>query len=198
MNYSLTQEGQKYDFDRIRPQSTIQSRYLIFQKGKIEITTCNKRTDGNDKNKRGRRCLGKVNQFSQQTQAVLKFVFSFLISTFQSTKLLLFMKDFISKIYGGQVGLEKRIRGSNNWCTDATCNLQLVAQALNLQRTSMFIYTWVKLIIEVYTELYVYLQLLQHSSTTAQPGLDVIEALYKSIVNRVNECIDEEGEHTHY
>ncbi|CAL5985166.1 Hypothetical_protein [Hexamita inflata] len=44
MNYSLTQEGQKYDFDRIRPQSTIQSRYLIFQKGKIEITTCNKRT----------------------------------------------------------------------------------------------------------------------------------------------------------
>ncbi|CAL6057300.1 Hypothetical_protein [Hexamita inflata] len=42
MNYSLTQEGQKYDFDRIRPQSTIQSRYLIFQKGKIEITTCNK------------------------------------------------------------------------------------------------------------------------------------------------------------
>ncbi|CAL5987345.1 Hypothetical_protein [Hexamita inflata] len=40
MNYSLTQEGQKYDFDRIRPQSTIQSRYLIFQKGKIEITTC--------------------------------------------------------------------------------------------------------------------------------------------------------------
>ncbi|CAL5974342.1 Hypothetical_protein [Hexamita inflata] len=44
MNYSLTQEGQKYDFDRIRPQSTIQSRYLIFQKRKIEITTCNKRT----------------------------------------------------------------------------------------------------------------------------------------------------------
>ncbi|CAL6063916.1 Hypothetical_protein [Hexamita inflata] len=44
MNYSLTQEGQKYDFDRIRPQSTIQSRYLIFQKGKIEITTCIKRT----------------------------------------------------------------------------------------------------------------------------------------------------------
>ncbi|CAL6002476.1 Hypothetical_protein [Hexamita inflata] len=44
MNYSLTQEGQKYDFDRIRPQSTIQSRYLIFQKGKIEITTCNKGT----------------------------------------------------------------------------------------------------------------------------------------------------------
>ncbi|CAL6057441.1 Hypothetical_protein [Hexamita inflata] len=44
MNYPLTQEGQKYDFDRIRPQSTIQSRYLIFQKGKIEITTCNKRT----------------------------------------------------------------------------------------------------------------------------------------------------------
>ncbi|CAL6074268.1 Hypothetical_protein [Hexamita inflata] len=68
MNYSLTQEGQKYDFDRIRPQSTIQSRYLIFQKGKIEITTCNKRT-----------------------------------------------------------------------------NLQLVAQALDLQRTSVFIFNWVNL-----------------------------------------------------
>ncbi|CAL6093740.1 AAA-4_domain protein [Hexamita inflata] len=37
MNYSLTQEGQKYDFDRIRPQSTIQSRYLIFQKGKQKL-----------------------------------------------------------------------------------------------------------------------------------------------------------------
>ncbi|CAL5977538.1 Hypothetical_protein [Hexamita inflata] len=43
MNYSLTQEGQKYDFDRIRPQSTIQSQYLIFKKVKIEIATCNKR-----------------------------------------------------------------------------------------------------------------------------------------------------------
>ncbi|CAL6003604.1 Hypothetical_protein [Hexamita inflata] len=43
MNYSLTQDGQKYDFDRIRSQSTIQSQYLIFQKVKIEIATCNKR-----------------------------------------------------------------------------------------------------------------------------------------------------------
>ncbi|CAL6094863.1 Hypothetical_protein [Hexamita inflata] len=32
--------------------------------------------DGNDKNKRGRRCLGKVNQFTQQTQAVLKRLYS--------------------------------------------------------------------------------------------------------------------------
>ncbi|CAL6024569.1 Hypothetical_protein [Hexamita inflata] len=55
------------------------------------------------------------------------------------------MKDFISKIYGGQAGLEKRIRGSNNWCTDAICNLQLVAQALDLQRTSVFIFNWVNL-----------------------------------------------------
>ncbi|CAL6054729.1 Hypothetical_protein [Hexamita inflata] len=36
MYYSLTQDSQKYDFDRIRPQSTIQSQYLIFQKVKIK------------------------------------------------------------------------------------------------------------------------------------------------------------------
>ncbi|CAL6012829.1 Hypothetical_protein [Hexamita inflata] len=38
-----------------------------------------------------------------------------------------------------------RIRGSNNWCTDAICNLQLIAQALDLQRTSVFIFDWVNL-----------------------------------------------------
>ncbi|CAL6037068.1 Hypothetical_protein [Hexamita inflata] len=69
MNYSLTQEGQKYDFDRIRPQSTIQSRYLIFQKGKIEITTCNKRTAMTkinaveDVQERSTNSLNKLRQF---------------------------------------------------------------------------------------------------------------------------------------
>ncbi|CAL5990737.1 Hypothetical_protein [Hexamita inflata] len=56
-----------------------------------------------------------------------------------------FMKDFISKIYGSQAGLEKRIRGSSDWCTDAICNLQLVAQVLGLQGTSVFIFNWVNL-----------------------------------------------------
>ncbi|CAL6050133.1 Hypothetical_protein [Hexamita inflata] len=30
-------------------------------------------------------------------------------------------------------------------CTDAICNLQLVVQALDLQRTSVFIFSWVNL-----------------------------------------------------
>ncbi|CAL6051391.1 Hypothetical_protein [Hexamita inflata] len=74
MNYSLTQEGQKYDFDRIRPQSTIQSRYLIFQKGKIEITTCNKRTAMTKQTRQ--KMFRKANQSTQQTQAVLKRLYS--------------------------------------------------------------------------------------------------------------------------
>ncbi|CAL5995834.1 Hypothetical_protein [Hexamita inflata] len=168
MNYSLTQEGQKYDFDRIRPQSTIQSRYLIFQKGKIEITTCNKRTamtkiNAVEEFREGQLIhltnlgsseafvfssfLGPTDEFikycTNLNQLYHLFKIPCVISTFQSTKLI-YERFYLENIW--QLSLiEKRIRGSNDWYTDAICNLQLVAQALDLQRTSVFIFNWVNL-----------------------------------------------------
>ncbi|CAL5978598.1 ATP-dependent_DNA helicase RecQ [Hexamita inflata] len=169
MNYSLTQDGQKYDFDRIRSQSTIQSQYLIFQKVKIEIATCNKRrartkinavedVQGRPTNSLNKLrqiqsvCIlfisgsnGGIHKILYQSELVISLVQDVPVQFLRFSQQSSFMKDFISKIYGCQAGLEKGIRGSNDWCTDAICNLQLVAQSLNLQGTSVFIFNWVNL-----------------------------------------------------
>ncbi|CAL5976704.1 Hypothetical_protein [Hexamita inflata] len=91
--------------------------------------------------------LGPTDEFikycTNLNQLYHLFKMSLCISTFQSTKLI-YERFYLENIW--QLSLiEKRIRGSNDWYTDAICNLQLVAQALDLQRTSVFIFNWVNL-----------------------------------------------------